>query len=183
MPNIELAQLLQCRIERGFVSVDERQQTSVEGIYCVGEATGIGGVDKAQVEGSIAGLAASGQMESAKRLLPARNREMRLVRSLAHTFRLREELRTLAEAETLVCRCEDVAYGAVAAACRGVRPSCIHAAEWVPARGGYAGRRPRFCSDGKRHPRGRRCFPPVSALLPPPVKIPPPLPGRSAPSP
>jgi hypothetical protein len=64
-------------------------------------------------------------MESAKRLLPARNREMRLVRSLAHTFRLREELRTLAEAETLVCRCEDVAYGAVAA-CTSWREAKLH---------------------------------------------------------
>ncbi len=125
VPNIELAQLLQCTISHGYVQVNEFQQTSVEGVYCVGEATGIGGVDKAQVEGEIAGLAAGGQIEQARSFFAARERQIRFVRELADAFALRDELRTLADEHTLLCRCEDVPYGAVAQ-CRGWREAKLH---------------------------------------------------------
>jgi NADPH-dependent 2,4-dienoyl-CoA reductase/sulfur reductase-like enzyme len=125
VPNIELAQLLQCRIDGGFVGVDERQQTSVKGIYCVGEGTGIGGVDKAQIEGLIAGFEASGLTDRARRLRKARDRQAGLAKNLAATFALREELRILAGPETLVCRCEDVAYRVVAA-CQSWREAKLH---------------------------------------------------------
>ena len=58
VPNIELPALLGCRIERRFVQVDDFQRTSVQGVFCAGEPTGIGGVELALVEGQIAGLAA-----------------------------------------------------------------------------------------------------------------------------
>jgi hypothetical protein len=44
-PDAELAALLGCRMGEAGVEVDEYQQTSVEGVYCAGEATGIGGLD------------------------------------------------------------------------------------------------------------------------------------------
>ncbi len=110
IPNTELAQLLHCEVDRGYVCVDERQQTSVNGIYCVGESTGIGGADKAQIEGRIAGLAVAGKLDAARRLSRARDRHMHFVRSLADTFALRGELRHLPADDTLVCRCEDVSY-------------------------------------------------------------------------
>jgi NADPH-dependent 2,4-dienoyl-CoA reductase/sulfur reductase-like enzyme len=110
VPNTELAQLLLCELDRGYVRVDELQQTSVKGIYCVGESTGIGGVEKAQIEGRIAGLAVAGKPDASRRLTPARDRQMRFVRSLADAFALRDELRHLPDADTLVCRCEDVPY-------------------------------------------------------------------------
>ncbi len=110
VPNTELAQLLNCEIASGFVRVDELQQTSVKGIYSVGELTGIGGVDKAKLEGRIAALAAAGQPEKAKLLFEKRERQMRFARNLNAAFALREELRYLSTENTFVCRCEDVSY-------------------------------------------------------------------------
>lgn len=125
VPNIELAQLLGCKIEQGYVQVNELQHTSVEGVYCVGEATGIGGVEKALVEGEIAGLAAAGKLERARSFFAARRRQMHFVPGLSNAFALRNELRTLATDDTVVCRCEDVSYGAVSA-CRDWREAKLH---------------------------------------------------------
>ncbi len=61
VPNTELASLLGCRLRNGFVEVDELQQTSVPGVFCAGEPTGIGGLEIALIEGQIAGLAAVGR--------------------------------------------------------------------------------------------------------------------------
>jgi D-hydroxyproline dehydrogenase subunit alpha len=110
VPSTELAQLLGCELDRGYVRVDELQQTSVKGIYCVGESTGIGGVDKALIEGRIAGLVAAKKPDEARALIAARDRRMLFARGLADAFALREELRHLPEDDTLVCRCEDVPY-------------------------------------------------------------------------
>jgi NADPH-dependent 2,4-dienoyl-CoA reductase/sulfur reductase-like enzyme len=111
VPNIELAQLLGCEIADGFVSVDDFQQTSVADIYCAGEPTGIGGVDAALVEGRIAGLAATGQLDNIQALLRSRNKTRAFTKLLDQTFELRDELKTLATSATIVCRCEDVQYG------------------------------------------------------------------------
>ena len=111
VPNIELADLLDCRIVEGYVSVDEYQQTSIAGVYCAGEPTGIGGVDAALVEGKIAGFAATGQTEQAKALFRARKKTRQFAKSLDDAFELREELKQLAVNSTVVCRCEDVQYG------------------------------------------------------------------------
>ncbi len=125
VPNTELPQLLGCKIESGFVQVDAMQRTSVEGIYCVGEATGIGGWEKAQLEGRIAALAASGQIDKAGALLGARHRQLRFAEALAATYSLREELRAVPQPETLLCRCEDVSHGAVAG-CDSWREAKLH---------------------------------------------------------
>ncbi len=110
VPNTELASLIGCRIERGCVQVDDLQQTSITGVFCAGEPTGVGGVELALIEGQIAGLAAGERTEEARLLLRERKREMRMVSALEDAFRLREELRRLAFSDTLVCRCEDVSF-------------------------------------------------------------------------
>ena len=110
VPNLELAELLGCAIENGAVSVDEVQQTSLPYVYAAGEATGIGGLELSLVEGEIAGLAAAGKRDEAKKLFGARAKGREFARILERTFALREELRELAQAETLVCRCEDVSF-------------------------------------------------------------------------
>lgn len=125
VPNTELAQLLGCVLEDGFVRVGETQETSRGGVYCVGEPTGIGGVDKAQVEGRIAGFAAAGRRENARSLLTVRGRQMHFARRLAAAFALRDELRGLVKEGTLVCRCEDVAHGALRE-CRSWREAKLH---------------------------------------------------------
>jgi NADPH-dependent 2,4-dienoyl-CoA reductase/sulfur reductase-like enzyme len=110
VPNIELPLLLGCRIHTGYVQVDELQRTTVQGVFCAGEPSGIGGVELALIEGQIAGLAAAGNAMEARRLFGQREKARGFARILERTFRLRAELRSLASAETMVCRCEDVPY-------------------------------------------------------------------------
>jgi NADPH-dependent 2,4-dienoyl-CoA reductase/sulfur reductase-like enzyme len=111
VPNIELAQLLGCEIDDGFVAVDDHQQTSLPDIYCAGEPIGIGGVDAALIEGKIAGFAATGQLDHAASLLRLRKKTATFARDLNKAFELRDELKYLAASSTIVCRCEDVQYG------------------------------------------------------------------------
>jgi len=109
-PNPELPRLLGCRVEGGEVRVDDWQETSVSGVYCAGEPTGIGGEDRALIEGRIAGHAIAGQARRAERLFKARSRTRAFSRAMARGFALREDVKRLARPETIVCRCEDVAY-------------------------------------------------------------------------
>jgi len=113
VPNLELPRLLDCRITDGYVSVGGLQQTSVSHVACVGELTGIGGVEKALLEGQIAGWAAAGRDREAHALAPRRREFERFGMRMDHTFALRPELRALADAETLVCRCEDISHAAL----------------------------------------------------------------------
>ncbi|MGA9587647.1 MAG: FAD/NAD(P)-binding oxidoreductase [Terracidiphilus sp.] len=106
VPNLELPRLLQCQIQSGYVCVNELQETSVEDVYCAGELTGIGGLEKALCEGEIAGLAGAGR--SAAHLFKRRDRYVRFAQQLDEAFSLRGELRQLSTPDTFICRCEDV---------------------------------------------------------------------------
>src|SRR5262245_20660166 len=108
VPNLELPLLLGCAMRNGFVAVDEWQQTSLPGVYCAGEPNGIGGVDLALIEGRIAGFAAAGLQNQARREFKARARSLWIRTALDRAFELRDDLRTIATPETIVCRCEDV---------------------------------------------------------------------------
>ncbi|HZN08310.1 MAG TPA: hypothetical protein VFB65_16050, partial [Pyrinomonadaceae bacterium] len=110
VPNLELAELLGCDIRNGAVSVDEFQQTTVPGIYSAGESTGIGGLELSIVEGEIAGLSAAGNRDEATRLFSTRAKHRRFADLLNRTFALRDELKSLAQPDTIVCRCEDVVF-------------------------------------------------------------------------
>lgn len=119
-PNLELPLLLGCRIDAGFAAVNEWQETSVPGVYCAGEVTGIGGADQALAEGEIAGLAASHAKtapELRERATPRfqeRERCRRFASAMAVCFALRPELRSIAMPETIVCRCEDIRMDQIA---------------------------------------------------------------------
>jgi NADPH-dependent 2,4-dienoyl-CoA reductase/sulfur reductase-like enzyme len=110
VPNLELPRLLGCRIRGGYVDVDRFQQSSVQGVACVGELTGVGGLDKTLLEGQIAGWASVGRPMEARALASKRPRLEQFALGLDRAFALRPELRALAEAETVVCRCEDVTH-------------------------------------------------------------------------
>ncbi len=110
VPNTELAQLLGCKFSDGVVDVDEHQQTSVPGIFCAGEPTGIAGLDAALVQGEIAGLAAAGQERQLAGLARKRTKEHAFGQRLNKAFRLRLEVCSLSAPDTIVCRCEDVNY-------------------------------------------------------------------------
>ena len=114
VPNTELAVLLGCRLQNGFVEVDEFQKTSEPNVFCAGEPAGIGGVELSLLEGQIAGLASVGKDDLARALFSARRKMRSFAEVLERTFTLRPELKGLASAETIVCRCEDVRYGQIA---------------------------------------------------------------------
>jgi NADPH-dependent 2,4-dienoyl-CoA reductase/sulfur reductase-like enzyme len=110
IPNVELPRMCGCRLRESFVAVDEYQQTSVPGIFCAGEPTGIGGLELALVEGEIAGYAATNWEDRAQHLFAKRTSRQKVVRILQDAFPLRPELKNLARPDTLVCRCEDVPH-------------------------------------------------------------------------
>ena len=114
VPNSELAVLLGCQVEDDFVHVDTFQQTSVPGIFCAGEPTGIGGLELSLVEGQIAGLVAGGHGAAAKQLFAQRESLRKFARALDRAFAPRAELRGLPLQETIVCRCEDITYSRIA---------------------------------------------------------------------
>jgi NADPH-dependent 2,4-dienoyl-CoA reductase/sulfur reductase-like enzyme len=114
VPNTELAELLGCQVRDNLVETDDLQQTSVPGVFCAGEPTGVGGMELALVEGRIAGLAAGGRSESAQALFGERQQLRRFARALDRGFTLRPELRSLPRPDTIVCRCEDVAHSRLA---------------------------------------------------------------------
>ena len=110
VPNTELAELLGCKLNGNLVDVNEQQQTSVAGVFCAGEPTGIAGLDAALVQGEIAGLAAAGQTRLSSALRRKRAKEQAFGQRLNRAFRLRPEVCSLSEPETIVCRCEDVNF-------------------------------------------------------------------------
>jgi D-hydroxyproline dehydrogenase subunit alpha len=113
IPNLELPAFAGCAIENGFVQVDEFQRTSLPHAYCAGETTGIGGVEKSLVEGCIAGHAAARNETAARSLFAERKRFGDFASAIKEAFPLRPELKKLARPETLLCRCEDVAFARI----------------------------------------------------------------------
>jgi NADPH-dependent 2,4-dienoyl-CoA reductase/sulfur reductase-like enzyme len=113
--NLELADRIGAArtFDGEFVAVDARARTSVSGLFAVGELTGIGGVDKALCEGQVAGFAAAGREAHAAAHARALPRHIAFTERLAQTYARRPELRALAGADTIVCRCEDVPLAAI----------------------------------------------------------------------
>lgn len=114
VPNTTLAQALGCALAEGAIVIDDDGRTSVDNIFAAGECTGIGGVELALVEGRIAGIAASGDAVPAA-LGRERGRWRRFAVDLAQAFALGPRARAHPPGETLLCRCEDATFAAVAA--------------------------------------------------------------------
>jgi NADPH-dependent 2,4-dienoyl-CoA reductase/sulfur reductase-like enzyme len=110
VPNVEIAGALGCAVRDQAVVVDEWQASSVADHYAAGECTGFGGSELALVEGRISGLAAIGAREEARKLWAERRRWQGFADRLDQAFSLDPALRTLAQPDTVVCRCEDVRH-------------------------------------------------------------------------
>jgi D-hydroxyproline dehydrogenase subunit alpha len=117
VPNTELPSIFRCRMAAGNVETNEWQQTSVENIFSAGETTGIAGADAALIEGRIAGYSAAGKREYAVKLLSKRRKLRAWGLALERAFALRPELRNLPQADTIICRCEDISWSALRGAC------------------------------------------------------------------
>ena len=113
VPNTRIAEFLGCSIDDGHVAVDQFQKTSMDRVWSAGEATGIGGVDLAIVEGEIAGYSASDDRDHAVLLFEKRRKEQLFAGRLDEAFALRPELQSIVTDDTIVCRCEDVAFGVI----------------------------------------------------------------------
>jgi hypothetical protein len=68
-------------------------------------------VDLSIVEGEIAGYVATAKFDKARKLLSKRRRARAFASALESAFALRDELKRLPDANTIVCRCEDVTFG------------------------------------------------------------------------
>jgi NADPH-dependent 2,4-dienoyl-CoA reductase/sulfur reductase-like enzyme len=106
-------------------------ETTVAGVYGVGDCCGLGGAKTAVEEGTLAGLAAArslgltglqvAKLESAARRRLARSR--RFEHALWTLFEAARFDHELGDAETLVCRCEEVSLGRLEAALADGQPS------------------------------------------------------------
>jgi NADPH-dependent 2,4-dienoyl-CoA reductase/sulfur reductase-like enzyme len=118
VPNTELAQLLGCALAHDHVEADPWGRTSRPGVFCAGELSGIGGLEAAETEGALAGAAAAAHASGEAmtptvrhaRLLRERVRLQRFSEAMERAFTPRPQLRSLCDADTIVCRCEDIRY-------------------------------------------------------------------------
>jgi thioredoxin reductase len=130
-PAVELTRLLGCRhrwdaSRGGFVP--ERSgdfETTVAGVFAVGDGAGIGGAEVALAEGRLAGLLVAVRLAGSDERTAAS--ELRRQRArLARLHRVRDAIATLwtppsmflglATPATIVCRCEDVTMSEIAQA-------------------------------------------------------------------
>ncbi|NIK56041.1 FAD-dependent oxidoreductase [Kribbella shirazensis] len=124
--NLELAVAARCDLTTGpdggpAVAVDANQQTSTPGIFAAGELTGIGGAALSTAEGAVAGTAAAHHTSSASAPSPAPQadpavrraveRGRRFASALSRAYPVRDGWKSWSDADTLVCRCEEVTRG------------------------------------------------------------------------
>jgi len=140
IPSIELGLLLGCEAHylphRGghCVRVDDAQRSSVPGVFAAGEIAGIGGAEVAAAEGELAALAIHHELGGPPVAAVARQRvaaERRAADAMLRAFPALPGLYQLADAETIVCRCEDVTLAQARAAAglhggshRGIKVGC-----------------------------------------------------------
>lgn len=126
VPNTQLGQMLGCALNpHNGLQVDDLLQTCVPGVFAAGECTGVGGSERAGLQGAIAGYAAVGERAQAKRLVPALARWQAFANTLRGHFSLGAPVRALARPDTLICRCEDVPQSALAG-CDGWIDAKLH---------------------------------------------------------
>ncbi|HEY52625.1 MAG TPA: FAD-dependent oxidoreductase [Caldilineae bacterium] len=123
LPATQLSRLMGCEHEfaprrGGWVPVrDDTMQTTLDGVYAVGDGAGIGGVALARLEGRVAGWVAANRVgrsdDQALRahiesVRPVLERERRFADLLGKLFTPGPSLYALADDATLICRCEEV---------------------------------------------------------------------------
>lgn len=128
VPNTELTELAGCRhryVHEVGGWVPQRNavmETTVPGVFAVGDGAGVAGALVAVEEGRLAGITAAEQLRALSADEAARRRTgpLRRLRSLARVRQLLDEvsrirpgLCDLATEKTLVCRCEEVALSDV----------------------------------------------------------------------
>ncbi|NEE03350.1 NAD(P)/FAD-dependent oxidoreductase [Phytoactinopolyspora halotolerans] len=128
-PRLELALAAGCELDdAGFVAVDADQRTSVRDVYAAGEITGIGGVELALAEGTIAGHCAAGGSATddvLRRPLRARSIYQEFAQRMHAAHSVRPGWTGWLTDDTVVCRCEEVNCGALRAAAAATESSSL----------------------------------------------------------
>ena len=166
VPNTELTQLAGCVHEHipergGWVpQTDETFQTSLPGVYAIGETAGVGGAKAALIQGQIAGMAAALDLGKLNKEEFAR-RYLLLARQLAPLKRFGAMLNTLFRPlpafddfitdDTNICRCEQVRAGEIRQAIRDGASTLSDLKNWIPV--------------GQGHCQGRTCGPLLARLI------------------
>lgn len=124
--SIEMTKLIGCMhtwdsIQGTFKPIRSADfETTVPGVFAVGDCTGIRGVDIAMIEGRLAGLIIAMRMgrissnEAEKIILPLRSKLLRLNslhQKMDHLFEPPTNFLSLVTDDTLICRCEEVTAG------------------------------------------------------------------------
>jgi thioredoxin reductase len=99
------------------LAVDDRQATSVPGVFAAGEVTGIGGARLSLLEGAIAGAALSG-VDISVHLRGERARHTAFADAMAAVYPVRDGWIAGLTGDTVLCRCEEVDHDAVRTAVR-----------------------------------------------------------------
>lgn len=130
-PGADIPRLLGAKMQHSVVrggyvpDTGAHGQTSVDGLFAVGDGAGIRGADAAVIGGQICGLAVakeSGQLSEAefgrkvKPLLKARKKQSRFSDAIAKTLALRSGQVASVPKSAVVCRCEDVTRAEIEAA-------------------------------------------------------------------
>lgn len=114
-PRLELSIAAGCSLTpQRFVAVDEAQATSVAGVFAAGEITGIGGVDAALAEGTIAGhCSAGGAVGDAQiaRDVAKRKTFTGFAARIEAAHGIQPGWTRWLRVDTVICRCEEVTYG------------------------------------------------------------------------
>ncbi|WP_345944808.1 FAD/NAD(P)-binding oxidoreductase [Variovorax sp. dw_954] len=117
VPNTELGRMLGCAVtprpSGPALNVNANQATSVPDIFAAGECTGIGGSERALLQGAIAGHSAVGRTIPSDGMREALARWDAFAVQLHRRFSPGAGIRTLAQPDTVFCRCEDVPLGAL----------------------------------------------------------------------
>jgi NADPH-dependent 2,4-dienoyl-CoA reductase/sulfur reductase-like enzyme len=130
-PNTGLARLIGCKMEYlpkkgGWVPVrDKTMQSSLPGVYIAGDGAGIGGAENSRLEGRVAGAAVAlntGHLNLKQvsdiygQLKPDLTQQQRFGKLLGDLFSPKPGLISLANDETILCRCEEITLGEIKAA-------------------------------------------------------------------
>lgn len=159
-PQIDITALLRCQHaydeRRGgwhCVADPETGRTSVERVFAAGEVTGVAGARPALLRGRLAGLAACEQIGLAPAHLADRRRTLSrgLARAQAFAdglnslFAPHPDLTSLVQADTIVCRCEEVTWGEIVSALDDGADSIYGVKLWT--RAGMGRCQGRVCGD------------------------------------
>jgi NADPH-dependent 2,4-dienoyl-CoA reductase/sulfur reductase-like enzyme len=166
IPSVELLRLAGCELTfdhhlGGWIPRrSPNGETSVSGIFAIGDGAGVGGAAIARLEGCLAGLRAAERLGyrvplDARHRVRGWLRELRRLRAartiLSRAYAFRPGLLDLATPDTIVCRCEEVTTAEILAAIREGAQHVGQVKAWTRVGMGLC--------------QGRICGPSVAALV------------------